>query len=229
MSLRRRIEKSEWLAARIAGLIGGYLSLCNRRIIWKAKGLDDLQAALQDGPVLLVMWHSRSVMGALHWPVTDGPLSSLHDSSPVGRVSGALQRRVGLRPMQMSRKRSNRSASREVLKRVKEGVSIGMTGDGPLGPALEVKDAPLDWAKTTGMPVFCYAYSVSKGRRLNSWDKMLVPHPYGQGAYVFRRFGGSVQRKMNPEQIETLRAEMHQFMQNTTAEADSMLGLPLGA
>lgn len=225
MSLRRRIEKSEWLAARIAGLIGGYLSLCNRRIHWKTEGLDELHVALQDGPVLLVMWHGRSVMGALHWPVTDGPLSSLHDSSPVGRVSGALQRRVGLRPVQMSRKKSNRSASREVLKRVKEGVSIGMTGDGPLGPALEVKDAPLDWARITGMPVFCYAFSVSKGRRLASWDKMLVPHPYGQGAYVFRRFSGDVQRKMEPEQIEALRIEMHQFMQDTTARADALLRL----
>ena len=90
--------------------------------------MDELRAALADGPVLLIMWHSRSVMGALHWPVADAPLSSLYDRSPIGRVSGALQRRVGLQPMEMSRKLSNRAASRTVLKRVKDGVSIGMTG-----------------------------------------------------------------------------------------------------
>lgn len=228
MSIRQRIEQSEWLAARLAGLVGGYLRLCNRRIHWKTEGLDALHAALQDGPVLLVMWHSRSVMGALHWPVADGPLSSLHDSSPIGRVSGALQRRVGLLPIQMSRKGSNQSASRAVLSRVKQGVSIGMTGDGPLGPALQVKDAPLDWARTTGIPIFCYAFSVSKGRRLNAWDQMLVPHPYGKGAYVFRRFDGTVQRKMSPKEIETLRGEMYEFMIATTQRADAMLALPPG-
>ena len=228
MSIRRRIEQSEWLAARLAGLVGGYLSLCNRRIHWATEGLDELHAALQNGPVLVVMWHSRSVMGALHWPVADGSLSSLHDSSPIGRVSGALQRRVGLLPIQMSRKGSNRASSRAVLKRVKEGVSIGMTGDGPLGPQRELKDAPLDWARTTGMPVFCYAFSVTNGRRLDTWDQMLVPHPYGQGAYVFRRFDGTFHRKMSPAEIETLRGEVHKFMTETTQRADAMLSLPPG-
>ncbi len=228
MSLRKRIEKSERLAQFMAALAGRYLSFCNRRIAWDVTGLDDLKAALADGPVLLTMWHSRSVMGALHWPVADAPLSSLYASSPVGRVSGALQRRVGLQPMEMSRKRSNRAASRTVLKRVKDGVSIGMTGDGPLGPARQVKDAPLDWARATGVPVFCYAFSVSKGRRLKSWDHMLVPYPFGQGAYVFRRFDHDIPRKMTPETLEHLREQMRAFMDATTAEADQMVGVPNG-
>lgn len=209
-------------------MAGWYLGLCNRRITWKTEGLPELQAALAQGPVLLVMWHSRSVLGALHWPVNDGPLSSLHDKSPVGRVSGALQRRVGLRPIQMSRKGSNRAASRMVLKRAKEGVSIGMTGDGPLGPALAVKDAPLDWARATGMPVFCYAFSVEKGRRLKSWDQMLVPRTYGKGAYVFTQFDGQITRKMTPDEIAALRTQMHQFMADTTARADALIDLPHG-
>jgi lysophospholipid acyltransferase (LPLAT)-like uncharacterized protein len=228
VSLRRKIEQSDWLAARVASLAGWYLGLCNRRIHWKTEGLDDLQAALREGPVLLVMWHSRSVMGALHWPVDDGPLSSLHDSSPIGRVSGALQRRVGLRPIKMSRRKSNRSASRMILKSAKEGVSIGMTGDGPLGPALAVKDAPLDWARATGMPVFCYAFSVEKGRRLKSWDQMLVPRAVGNGAYVFARLDAQITRQMTPDEIEGLRTQVHHLMVDTTARADVLIGLNPG-
>jgi lysophospholipid acyltransferase (LPLAT)-like uncharacterized protein len=227
-SLRKRIEKSEFLATMLAGLAGRYLAFCNRTTKWQVVGLDELTAALKDGPILLVMWHSRSVLGALHWPVDAGPLSSLYDSSPVGRVSGALQRRVGLQPIEMSRRRSNRAASRIVLKRVKEGVSIGMTGDGPLGPALQVKDAPLDWARATGVPVFCYAFATTKGRRLTSWDQMLIPRPFGRGAYVFQRFEGTVARKMDPTQLEDLRREMHMLMVETTRQADVTLGLPTG-
>ena len=228
MSLRSRIEKSEFLAARLAGIAGRYLTFCNQTTQWQVEGLVDLKAALVEGPVLLVMWHSRSVMGALHWPVADGPLSSLYANSPIGRVSGALQRRVGLHPMQMSDKQSNRAASRMILKRVKDGVSIGMTGDGPLGPARQVKDAPLDWARATGIPIFCYAFSTTKGRRLASWDQMLVPKPFGKGAYVFSRFAGTVPRKPNAAELEVLRGEICNWMNDTTQRADKLLGLPAG-
>ena len=228
MSLRKRIEKSEFLATVLAGIVGRYLAFCNRTTRWDVHGLDELRTALADGPVLLIMWHSRSVMGALHWPVGDGPLSSLYDKSPIGRVSGALQRRVGLQPIEMSRKLSNRAASRTVLKRVKEDVSIGMTGDGPLGPALEIKDAPIDWARTTGMPVFCYAFSTAKGRRLQSWDQMLVPRPFGQGAYVFRRLPEGVPRKMDAAALSDLRGRLREEMNETMATADRLVGLPPG-
>jgi lysophospholipid acyltransferase (LPLAT)-like uncharacterized protein len=227
LSLRRRIENSERLAALLARMAGAYLAFCNRRIRWQVEGLDDLRAALGQGPVLLVMWHERSVMGALHWPVSSAPLSSLYDASPIGRVSGALQRRVGLQSMQMSRKTGNLAASRIVLKRLREGVSIGMTGDGPLGPARAVKDAPLEWARVTGVPVFCYAFACSHGRRLDSWDRMLVPYPHGQGAVVFARYPGTIPRKPDGAKLEQLRAEMAQFMDATTARADQIVSTVL--
>ncbi|WP_108817007.1 lysophospholipid acyltransferase family protein [Loktanella sp. Alg231-35] len=229
MSLRKRIEKSEFLAALIARVAGGYLAFCNRTTSWQVEGLDDLKAALDEGPILLVMWHSRSVMGALHWPVVDGPLSSLYDKSPIGRVSGALQRRVGLQPMEMSRKLSNRAASRTVLQRVKDGVSIGMTGDGPLGPALQVKDAPLEWARATGLPIFCYAFSTSRSRRLSSWDQMMVPKSFGKGAYVFQRAQEPASRKMTNDEIETLRTSLQQALTDTAHRADALAGVAPGA
>ena len=228
MSMRKRIEKSEFLAALLGGLAGRYLAFCNRTTKWQVTGLGDLQSALAEGPVLLLMWHSRSILGALHWPVANGPLSSLYDSSPIGRVSGAVQRRAGLQPMEMSRKTSNRAASRIVLKRVKEGVSIGMTGDGPLGPALELKDAPIDWARATGMPVFCYAFATTKGRRLATWDQMLVPHPFGKGACVFRRYPGQVPRDLDAKERDNLRKDLALFMTDTSIEADTLLGLSAG-
>ena len=228
MSLRKRIEKSETLAALFAGITGRYLAFCNRTTDWTTEGLDALKADLEKGPVLLVTWHSRSVMGALHWPVAEGPLSSLYDRSPVGRIAGALHRRVGLQPMEMSKRRSNVSASRVVLKRVREGISIGMTGDGPLGPARAFKDAPLEWARVTGMPVYGYAFSTTKGWRLKSWDQMLLPRPYGTGAVVFARFTGDIPRKPSDIEREDLREKLTTFLNDATARADTLAGVPKG-
>ena len=228
MSFRRRIEESETLANLFASGAGTYLRYCNRKIAWQTEGLDDLQAALRDGPILLVMWHSRSIMGAIHWPVADGPLSSLFDKSPIGRISGALQRQVGLQAMEMSRKDSNRTASRQILRRVKEGVSIGMTGDGPLGPALSMKSAPIEWARVTQMPVFGYAFSCTRGRRLQTWDQMLLPYPAGQGAIVFRRFEGAFDRRGDDAALKSQQQALRQFLNETTAWADQICGLPAG-
>jgi len=133
-----------------------------------------------------------------------------------------------IRDREMSEKQSNRAALRMILKRVNDGVSIGMTGDGPLGPALAVKDAPLDWARATGLPVFCYAFSTTRGRRLASWDRMLVPHPFGKGAYVFRRFEGTVPRKPDADTRDALRAQFGDWMNETTQRADALVGLPHG-
>lgn len=228
MSLRKRIEKSETLANIIAAVAGRYLGRCQRTISWETRGLDDLNAALAKGPVLLVMWHSRCLMAAEHWPVADAPLSSLYNNSPVGRLAGALHRRVGLHPMEMSRRLSNRAASRTVLKRVKEGVSIGLTGDGPIGPPLQVQHAVLEWARVTGLPFFCYAYSTERQKRMSSWDQMLVPRPHKRGAYVFRQFSKQVPRKLNDDEVAFWREEIRQFIHATTAEADAMIGLPPG-
>ncbi|WP_333715029.1 lysophospholipid acyltransferase family protein [Yoonia sp.] len=221
-AFRKRLENSETLAAFLAGLAARYLGVCERTTKWTIIGRDDLVAATQDGPVLVVMWHERSIMGALHWPAGAGPLSSLYANSPIGRVSGALQRRMGLLPMQMSDRTSNVAASRAVLKRAREGVSIALTGDGPLGPAMALKDAPLEWARVTGMPVFAYAFSTRRFRTLDTWDRMMVPRPFGQGAKVYRRFEAGIPRKMDDADREALRSRFADFLTETMAEADGL-------
>lgn len=220
--LRRRLEHSPTLARILARLAGGYLRLCQRTIHWQIEGLDDLTADLAKGPVLLVMWHERSLMGPLHWPVAVGQLSSLYASSPIGRVSGAMQRQFGLRPMEMAEGQSNVGASRVVLRRVQEGVSIGMTGDGPLGPALQVKDAPLDWARAMQRPVWGYAFAARRHRRLNAWDRMIVPLPFTRGAVVFRRLQAAAPRKPTPEELAHLRGQMAELLDQVAIRADRL-------
>lgn len=217
MTFRQRIEHSRFLAWLLAAIAGGYLSLCNRTTKWEVRGEAELRKALIDGPVLLVMWHERSIMGALHWPVDARQLSSLFDASPIGRVSGALQRRCGLMPMAMSHSQSNIAASRMILRRVREGVCIGMTGDGPTGPAHVVKDAPLEWARKTGMPVFAYAFSTKRHKRLNTWDNMMFPLPFTSGGKVFARLDVVLERKG-----EGGREEIGDLMTRVVHEADEL-------
>jgi lysophospholipid acyltransferase (LPLAT)-like uncharacterized protein len=208
VNFRKRLESSDLLAGLLGRMVAGYLRLCNRTTRWTHVGRDDLQQALAQGPVVLVLWHEFSLMAPVHWPVKHGQLSSLRDTSPIGMVSGAVQARFGLDPMAMSAKMSNRAASREILRRVQAGKSIGLTGDGPLGPVHLVKDAALDWARATGCPVFTYAYATRRHKRLNTWDRIILPLPFTRGVSVYQRWAAAVPRRADHAALVTLRTDL---------------------
>ena len=218
--LRRRIEKSAFLARAIATVIAWYLRFCITTSKWEFHGVEQLQQDMADGPVLCALWHGRLLMIAPHWPREAGSLSCLHDTAPVGRAAGALQAYFGLQPIEMSAKRSNVAASRAVMKRAKEGVSIGITADGPTGPGFAVKDAPLEWARIMQRPIYGYAFATKRHRILKTWDDMMVPLPFTQGAVVFDRMDVAVPRKARPEEIENARATMTTELNRITQMAD---------
>lgn len=224
MQLRRRIEQSKALAWLIAMIIGNYLWLCNKTTRWQIMGRDQLDADLAHGPVLVITWHARSIMGSLHWPDDLAPLASLHDSSPIGRASGRMQKRFGLNPIEMSDKMSNRAASREILRRIKAGMSIALTGDGPLGPVDVVKDAPLEWARVMQCPVYSYAYATKRNRKLETWDRMMLPLPFTRGTAVFEKWDGSVAKDADTAARAVARAQLGELMTTAVTRADESCG-----
>lgn len=219
MSLRKRLERSPLLIGLLARIMAGWLRLCDATTRWDRRGWDDLRAALARGPVVLILWHECSAYGMRHWPSHWGPITSLTDASPAGRVSGAVQARLGLRPIVMSARASNRAASREVMRRLAGGVSIGLTGDGPAGPARVLKDPGLDWARATGASVFLYAFACARQRRLGTWDRMIWPLPFTRGVAMFRRWDGSLPRRATTAEIEAARASAAAALTALTEEA----------
>ena len=219
VTLRKRIEGSALLTALLGRLIAGYLRLCHRTTRWTDIGQVELRAALAHGPVVVVLWHEFSLLAPMHWPLQHGQLSSLHDTSPAGMVSGAVQARFGLDPIAMSARMSNIAASRGILRRVRQGKSIGLTGDGPVGPVNVVNDAALDWARSTGCPVFVYAYATQRHRRLNAWDRMILPLPFTRGVSVFRRWDSDVPRRADAVAMAALRAALTQALNDVARQA----------
>ncbi len=219
-SLRHRIEHSTVLASVLARVAGAYLSLCHRTTRWEVDGLDQLRRELADGPVLLVLWHRRSVMAAIHWPVDAGPLSSLYAASPIGRVSGALQRHRGLKPMEMGDGVSNLAASRKVLRRFRDGVSIGMTGDGPLGPDRVMKSAPIEWASRGPMRVWGYGFDTQRKRVLGTWDSMILPRPFGRGRIVFAPFDFTLETKPSAQHTRIASEALARFLDGIDSKLD---------
>ena len=143
MRPRKWLERQPWVTSGLGRAFGAWARFCAATTRWERRGEAELEAALRDGPVVLVLWHERIVMVGVHWRPGWGPLAALHTPRFAGRVAGAAQGHVGLKPIAMDSRRGNVAASREILRRLREGQSIGLTGDGPQGPARVLKASAL--------------------------------------------------------------------------------------
>ena len=81
---------------------------------------------------------------------------------------------------------TNRGAARvliQALKTLKSGVDIGITPDGPKGPRHEVSDGIIIMAQKTNTKILLLRIKPSKYWQLNSWDKFIIPKPFGTLRY----------------------------------------------
>lgn len=187
MGFRHRLAESRLLRGAVTGGIAGWFRLCRRGAKWHVEGAAEVKALAGEGPVILILWHEHLLLAPVHWQQHIGtPIMSVHDSSRIGRLAGELQPKFGSKPMAMHARTSNLAMSRRVMQEARAGVSIGITADGPIGPRRVLQDAPVDWARFTGLPVVVYAFEMAWGRRLGTWDRLIWPMPLGRAACVYR-------------------------------------------
>lgn len=77
---------------------------------------------------------------------------------------------------------TNRNAARVLIqgiKTLKDGYDIGITPDGPKGPIYEVADGIIVMAQKTKCKIVLVGIKPTKFWQLNSWDKFIIPKPFG--------------------------------------------------
>lgn len=81
---------------------------------------------------------------------------------------------------------TNRNPARVLIqgiKTLKEGYDIGITPDGPNGPRHSVSDGLIVMAQKTKTKILLLNIKPTKYWQLSSWDKFMVPKPFGQLNY----------------------------------------------
>lgn len=170
--------------ARFAGFLSllgaGYL-----RLVRATTRLRRVGACLpaDGGPVIYAFWHEQLVM--MPWvqfrPPTVVPISRSDD----GEITTRIFARLGVQPVRGSSSRGGAAAARGLLRAAAEGLDMGITLDGPRGPARIVQPGAAWIARATGRPLLPVAYACTRGRRLGTWDRMLLPLPVGRGAFAY--------------------------------------------
>ncbi|MDK3018612.1 lysophospholipid acyltransferase family protein [Pseudodonghicola flavimaris] len=227
MSLRKKIADSETFSRIVTGLFSGYIRFAHATSRWRREGFEPMDAALRAGePVIFVVWHQRLMMAPFMFDNRLGPICSLTSAARAGRMVGVLLGRFGWENVAMSSNRRHVALSREVLRRMKQGISVGIAADGPRGPARVSSTVPLVWARSSGKRVFAVSFSANRVVEFPTWDRMWLPAPFSRGVMRCEEWTGSVPRKADDAELEALRLAFQAQLDAVTEATDREAGRP---
>ena len=88
---------------------------------------------------------------------------------------------------------------------------------------MTVGDGILALARLTGAPILPLAVSVSRRKVLRTWDRLIVPLPFGRGAMIWGN-PITVPRDAGESDLARLRLTLEEELTRVSAEADTFTG-----
>jgi len=151
------------------------------------------------------------------------PFHMLISAHRDGRIIAGAMTYFGIETIAGSTSRGGSSALREILKRLKEGGCIGITPDGPRGPAMTVSIGIVNIARLAGVPIVPVTYATSRRRELASWDRFHLALPFGRGVFLF---GEPIEigAELDEAGLEDVRSLIEARMVEMVREADRRVG-----
>ena len=154
-------------------------------IKWRELTPENKENALKSNlPIIVVFWHERIAVMSKIWP-RKRPLAMLQSPHADGKLIAQAINHLGFQTVWGSTNRNAVGGILGLVRKAKKGVSIGITPDGPRGPALICSSGPIALAKATGLQVIPIAWSTSKFWKLSNWDQSIVPKPFSKGVWVW--------------------------------------------
>lgn len=193
------------------------------RVEWQGREiLDDLRR--DPGGYILAFWHSRFVM--MPYAYFDRRMVVLSSAHRDARRLAEVLACFGIRNVVGSSTRGGAAGLRGLIREARAGSDLGFTPDGPRGPRRRVKPGVVAAARFTGLPIVPVTYSATRGRRLRSWDRTLIPLPF---AKIVFRYGMPlrVPRDIDEVQEQELSRALEDQLDRLTDDVDRELGLGL--
>jgi lysophospholipid acyltransferase (LPLAT)-like uncharacterized protein len=225
--LRRYDAFARFEIAAATWLLGSVLALLGRTVRWTRHGTQDLERCWQGGvPVLMVFWHGRAIMLPF---IYEGPGASIMNSTHRdGEIVTRVLTRFGIESTRGSSTRGAVAGMLGLVRAHRRGRDLALIPDGPKGPAGVAKGGAAELALATGAPLFPMAVSCSRGWRLPTWDRLLLPRPFASMVLVVGEPlvapAGDGQGAARTARREALRAELELRLRQVTREADRLAG-----
>jgi lysophospholipid acyltransferase (LPLAT)-like uncharacterized protein len=189
-------------------------------------GLDRLTTLVREqGAVVPVFWHQHLLMCARFIADRRAELKTGFMISPSvdGQAPTMLARLYGAHVVRGSGSYTGVRAVRGVYQAiVKEGISPGITPDGPRGPRFKFKPGAIFTAQISGKAVVPIAYAAKPAWILRTWDKFVIPLPFAKVAIAIGE-PYFPPKKLDDREMEAAQRELERRMLETYQQAAAAL------
>jgi lysophospholipid acyltransferase (LPLAT)-like uncharacterized protein len=188
----RRLIRHPAVQAPLATLLGLYLALVARTTRWTLLGEQHARGFANGRTAIAAFWHERLAVVPTSWPklrhrVPNGAAIRPHvlvSRHRDGRLIGAVAERFGATMVYASSSRGGAIGLRALLRLLRDGELIMITPDGPRGPRRVAAPGVAQLAAASGVPILPCAAATSARILLRSWDRAMLPLPFGRGVLV---------------------------------------------
>lgn len=179
--------------ALLVRLAAGYVQLVRSTTRWTIKGEANLAQLMAEGRSFIPsMWHGRLFISPTLPPKGRRPVAMI-SSSHDGDLTVAVVARFGVESVRGStrdhvkrRDKGGAAAYVGAIKALAEpGTVMMITPDGPRGPRMRAHPGIAKLAQRSGCAVLPTAFSARWAWTVPSWDRFLLPLPFGRGAIVY--------------------------------------------
>ncbi len=198
MMLKSALRHPRVLALGVS-LLGAYLRFALRTTRWTLHGEEWLGSYLYGGAAVFAFWHERlPLMPALWLLATERRAQGgaarkrmhvLVSRNRDGRLIGAMMRRFGLdlvygSTAKRAAQKGGAAGLRALLAVLAAGDQVVITPDGPRGPRRQMARGVAQVAALARVPVVPCAAQTTRRHILPTWDRMVLPLPFGRGVLV---------------------------------------------
>lgn len=209
--------------ALIAGIAAYYLRLVWFTGSWRWIGRERGEALFAQGRTpLLCFWHGRMLIMAPAWPL-DRKIHMLISAHRDGRLIARAIAHFGISTVVGSTSRGGAAGLRAMTSKLQAGEPVAITPDGPRGPRMRAQIGVASIAKLAAAPVLPVSFSTNRGVQLGSWDRMLLPLPFGRGVIVVGK-PIDVAADADANELERARQRIEAALNDITDEADRACG-----
>jgi lysophospholipid acyltransferase (LPLAT)-like uncharacterized protein len=146
---------------------------------YRIVGFSNVQVRRSAGvATMYAFWHGH-MLPLLYRHRGDG-VALLISSHGDGEMIARAAHWFGFRTVRGSSSRGAAGALRGMARAFREGIEIGVTPDGPRGPAGEFAAGTIIAAFRAQIPIILIAVSADRAWRLGSWDRFMIPKPFAR-------------------------------------------------
>lgn len=231
----RSLTSSPAVQTAVSWILAKYMQFCAATKKWERRGREDLDVCTQTGQgMVAAFWHSRIGLSFMGWDrkATQTPtmlISRSREGDFIARFARNLS--IGVvrgssRNTRKTKQKGGLAAFRDMTRAIENKACMGLTIDGPRGPRQRASMGVIQLAKTTGTPIMIFSWSVTHKKVFDSWDRFILPFPFGKGVVIWKP-PIYVPADADDAEMETLRLELERRLNDATREADEAVGGPI--